>query len=319
MNKSSIFGFAIVSAVVYMGAFHSARNPSIFMDMHAVILVIGGTFAVAFVAYPYSSLIRTVDYLIWGLLFKKKEEALKLSQEIAELRNYFNRKIVYTAPEKSHPFFRESAHFLMNKNIDTDALENILRNRSDNVKKRYKEDAKILTSLGKYPPAFGLLGASTGMIEMMQNLGTGGSAGIGQAMAVALVATFWGIAMANFIILPLADSAAKSTDEDSTLRNLIIDGMLLIRQNVTDDHFQAYLRGYLTLAERTELKIFSTQNVYTLRPAKQEKAETPEPVTTPPTVASDTFVPESKQVDTKNAAGLDFKNTRVVTGRSKNK
>lgn len=261
MNKSSIFGFLIVGVVLYASVFQTTKNPQIFFHTGSLILVLGGTLAVAFIAFPFASLAKTVDYLLWGFLFKKKREYLKVSQDIAGARSAFQNGQNFTASDDSHPFLKESIILLLNGNIADDGFEEVLRQRSEYFKKKYKDDAKVLVSLAKYPPAFGLLGAAVGMIEMMNALSTGAQINIGQTMMLAFASTFWGIAISHFVILPLADSASKSVDDDHMLRSLIIDGMVLIRQSVSDDHFQAYMRGYLSLNDRSEFKIYSRKSV----------------------------------------------------------
>ena len=261
MNKSSIFGFLIVGVVLYASVFQTTKNPQIFFHTGSLILVLGGTLAVAFIAFPFASLAKTVDYVLWGFLFKKKREYLKVSQDIAGARSAFQNGQNFTASDDSHPFLKESIILLLNGNITDEGFEEVLRQRSEYFKKKYKDDAKVLVSLSKYPPALGLLGAAVGMIEMMNTLSSGAQANIGQTMMLAFASTFWGIALSNFVILPIADSASKSVDDDHMLRSLIIDGMVLIRQSVSDDHFQAYMRGYLSLSDRSEFKIYSRKSV----------------------------------------------------------
>ena len=91
------------------------------------------------------------------------------------------------------------------------------------------------------------------MIKMMMNLGTGGAASIGAAMAIALTATFWGIAMANFIFLPLADYAFKLADEDLYLRSIIIDGVFQIKTGVPFPVIVETLCGKLPISERFQV------------------------------------------------------------------
>lgn len=261
MNKSSIFGFLIVGVVLYASVFQTTKNPQIFFHAGSLILVLGGTLAVAFIAFPFASLAKTVDYLLWGFLFKKKREYLKVSQDIAGARSAFQNGQNFSSSDDSHPFLKESIVLLFNGNIADDGFEQVLRQRSEYFKKKYKDDAKVLVSLAKYPPAFGLLGAAVGMIEMMNALSTGAAINIGQTMMLAFASTFWGIAISHFVVLPLADAASKSVDDDHMLRSLIIDGMVLIRQNVSDDHFQAYMRGYLSLNDRSEFKIYSRKSI----------------------------------------------------------
>src|SRR5690606_24892973 len=117
----------------------------------------------------------------------------------------------------THRFAREAFNLSKQEYLSEAQLKSLLLKRNEYFKLQYKDDARVLTALGKFPPAFGLLGATTGMIVMMTNLGTDQSK-IGSAMAVALVATFWGIAVANLVILPMADYAFKNAEEDQRVR-----------------------------------------------------------------------------------------------------
>ena len=301
-----------------MGAFTYVKTPDVFFDSQIIVFVLGSTLAAALVAYPFSSLSRSIDYLLWGMLFKKKKQYLKVSQEIAAARNSFAAEQIYAASDTAHPFFREAALFLMNRNIDDVALQEILRNRSDYFKKRYEEDASVLKSLAKYPISFGFLSAITSILAVfpgIQNRTVEILPAVLHGAGGALIGLFWGMALANFLILPVADSAAKSADEDSMLRNLIIDGIVLIRSRATDDHFQAYLRGYLSLADRSEFKIFaSAATPFTKVPVMKKVV----PVTEESQVKSQTqaLPPATTEVEaTANPSNLtqfNFKDTKTL-------
>lgn len=264
------------------GVVNYVKTPEIFFDVHGLFFIVGATLAAGLVAYPYSSLARTFDYLLWGLILKKNKDYLKVSQEIAASRNAFFNSQNYMASEDAHPFFKESAMFLMNRNIDDSALKDVLRNRSDYFKKRYEEDAGVLKAMAKYPVSFGYISAVVSLLAVVPQMQSHPAEVISilfHGAALALSSIFWGLAIANFLILPVADSALKAADEDSMLRSLIIDGMVLIRTRATDDHFQAYLRGYLSLADRSEFKIFSKAIPFSVVPIqkKVEAVGTPEP------------------------------------------
>ena len=261
MNKSSLFGLGIVGAVLYVAVFQHTKTPQMFFHTNSLILVLGGTLAVAFIAFPFASLSKAVDYVLWGFLFRKKREYLRVSQDIAGARNAFQNGQNFNTSDDSHPFLKETVVLLLNDNISNEGFEQVLRQRSEYFKKKYKDDAKVLISLAKYPPAFGLLGAAIGMIELMNSMQTATNVNIGSSMMLAFVSTFWGIAVSHFVFLPLADSASKAVDDDHMLRSLIIDGMVLIREQVNDEHFQAYMRGYLSLSDRSEFKIHSRKSI----------------------------------------------------------
>jgi chemotaxis protein MotA len=113
----------------------------------------------------------------------------------------------------------------------------------------------MFKALGKYPPAFGLLGAVLGIIAMMQGLGSADAIKkVGPALAVALVATLYGIAVANFILLPLGENLHKANKFDFVLRQMIIDGLRLIRQKKHPLVVEENLKSYLLPGERAALK-----------------------------------------------------------------
>ncbi|MBY0452955.1 MAG: hypothetical protein K2P92_07960, partial [Bdellovibrionaceae bacterium] len=248
---------AIIGVCFYLGAFQNSHQVQIFFDQRAFIFVVLGTLAASFLAYPYAVLSKTVDYILWGLLFRKKKQYLKVSQEIATARSSFLMNRSYVTMKESHPFLRECVTFLLNKNIKNEALDKVLHNRLEQFKQKYHEDYHVLKSIAKYPVAFGFVSALCGLVEMMQ---TGQNSW--SYWASALVSIFWGVSFSYFVIWPLADSAYKAAHDDFTLRSLIVDGMMLIRERATDDHFQAYLRGYLSLNDRSEFKVDTSPNVY---------------------------------------------------------
>lgn len=224
-----------------------------FLDAHALLLVIGGTLAVSLIAFPLRQLVNLGDFLFLGVLLKKR---LELSDVVNELRAvagaYRNKNMpAIQAMAFKHAFINEGVSLLLDPDLGRDEIESVMLNRRDRFKWRYQQDAKTLNAIAKYPPAFGLLGASTGMIAMMTNLGgPGGTAAIGEAMAIALVATFWGIALANFVFLPLADHAQRIFQRDQHLRSVITEGILMIKEGVPENVLFENLRSMLDFEDR---------------------------------------------------------------------
>jgi len=70
-------------------------------------------------------------------------------------------------------------------------LKEVLNRRSQYFKSNYLNDAKMLSTMGKFPSALGMLGSTVGLVDMMSGLSKLGQAGIGESMALALVTTFW--------------------------------------------------------------------------------------------------------------------------------
>lgn len=258
--RSSWAGFLIAGAVVWAGAIAPSAKKDIFLDSHALLLVLGGTFAATLIAFPFKRIIDLFDFLFFGVLLKRGRDTSAIAQKIVQLSmaqqinkgwlvNYWPEN----DPEISHPFLREALYILKSGRLDTDEFSSVLESRSHYFLQKYTADAKMLNALAKFPPAFGLLGASTGMIAMMMNLGVGGAEKIGPAMAIALVATFWGIGLANLIILPLADHALRTAEEDNATRKMIAEGLTLIKEERSMDYLAEKISSFLPLGERNEL------------------------------------------------------------------
>lgn len=255
MNFSLLSGIGCALVMLWLGVFRSLNNPSFYFDSHAMIIVFGGTVAAALIAFPFSQLMGLSDtFMTW--LTRSKVPDYAIVEEMYDLAvKHEKYKDLTSSLEFNHSFINESLVFLDSSVFDLYRTQEILTKRILSFRKKAQNDGKILSVISKFPPAFGLLGASTGMISMMINLTDGGTKIIGNAMAIALVATFWGIALANLIFLPLSDLAQKIAQEDSHTRQIIMEGILLIKQNEHPEVIVETLKSQLVPKDRLKVKI----------------------------------------------------------------
>ncbi len=250
MNISVVLGVLAAAVVVWFGAIKSVIDPMIFLDSHALILVLGGTSAAALIAFPIRKIFGLAKVLVTKVLLNKTvktkalvEEFVKASQVVRSNPNELaNRK----AP---HPFIEEGYQLIAEGVLSDKDLKEVLNQRSMFFKKDYSADAKIWLALSKFPPAFGLLGAVSGMIAMMASLESQKD-NIGSAMAVALVATFWGIGFANLVLLPLADFYQKLTADDYAMRCVVVEGLMMLKRRESPLVVVEKLNSHLPLHER---------------------------------------------------------------------
>jgi chemotaxis protein MotA len=261
MNVSLVFGIITAVLTLWFGVFKNTANPLFYLDTHALILVCGGTMAAALIAIPLSSLLELADTLLtW--LFRKKTPDHKIVEELYQAAMYYRKyKDLVSSLEFSHPFIREGFEFVKSDAFNEQQIQAILSKRIVAFKKKLQNDAKILLALSKFPPAFGLLGASTGMIAMMLSLNNGGTQKIGASMAIALVATFWGIGLANLVFLPLADFANKVAQDDSHTRLIIMEGLVLIKHQEEPLVMVEILKSHLSPAERAKIRILKKMSM----------------------------------------------------------
>lgn len=250
MNISVLIGMVIAGLVLYFGAIGGVSKPAIFLDSHAMILVIGGTAAAAFIAYPIKKILGLVQIFISRVVLNRHVKHSDLVKEFVAAAPVAKVNPSALADRKTpHPFVSEGYGLISEGVLSESELKEVLTQRSLFFKRDYGGDAKIWLALAKFPPAFGLMGATSGMIAMMASLEENQD-NIGSAMAVALVATFWGIAVANLILLPLSDYFQKLVTDDQTMRQLVIEGLMMIKRRESSLVITEKLNSYLTLKER---------------------------------------------------------------------
>lgn len=253
MNFSAFVGI-LLAATVFFGSILTASGGSkTFLDLHAFLIVGGGTFAASMISFSGIRMWELLMVFLKKVVGKNGTEGDTIGQIVDLARGYreddgYLKKML---PSLHHPFLREAIDLMVNGGLSAEELDEILTKRVRMVFHLYEEDAENFKALSKFPPAFGLLGAVFGIISLMQNLG-GQDAfqKVGPSMAVALVATLYGIAIANFIFLPLGENIARLGKKEHVVRNMICDGVRNIRAKKHPIMVEESCMSYLLPRER---------------------------------------------------------------------
>ncbi len=255
MNLSSIIGFLLAGIVVWECVIAESPNPAMLLDPKAFFLVAGGSIAAGLVIYPISSLVSLIKVLIFGVILKKTPNRANLVKQLVSAASLHPQEhnILPLCPS-GHPLMTEGFKLISENRLTVTELTDVLERRSQHFKQSYMADAKMLATLAKFPSAFGMLGSTVGLIDMMTQLGSeNGQAGIGNSMAMALVATFWGLVFTYMILMPLSDYAARLAIEDSLIRQMIVEGLILIKQGKEPQIILDKLNGFLSISNRITL------------------------------------------------------------------
>ncbi len=108
---------------------------------------------------------------------------------------------------------------------------------------RDQDAVRFYESMGGYAPTIGIIGAVMGLIHVMRNLADPEQ--LGPGIAVAFVATIYGVALANLFLLPIANKLKMCISERSQYRELMIEGVIAIADGENPRAIQMKLTGYL--------------------------------------------------------------------------
>ncbi len=144
--------------------------------------------------------------------------------------------------EIEDPDFKRSVAYVMD-GFDTASLEDLL---ASDAEARFEEEeaaAKVWEGAGGYAPTVGILGAVLGLIHVMKSLDEPSK--IGGGIAVAFVATVYGVAAANLVFLPWATKLKRRASQRATRRSMIQIGVLGIQEGVNPAFLEEKLEVFL--------------------------------------------------------------------------
>ncbi len=257
MNFSTAFGFIGAAVVFLHSTLTSTDNRAIFLNEHGIVIVMGGTLAAAAICFPLGKIFKLSMLAIKKMLFNYRPNYPETIKYIIGLGDKARTDLNFLKKEAetiTTPFLKE-AIMLVNDGMTEDQLRDILEQRIETHSKRYQIETNIFKTMSKFPPAFGLLGTTLGMIALLQKLGGADAAKqIGPAMSIGLVATLYGISLTNFIFIPIAENLAEANREDQTLRKIILEGVIMLKNKVHPIMIEEKLNSYLLPQERVSLR-----------------------------------------------------------------
>ena len=136
--------------------------------------------------------------------------------------------------------------------ISIEQLRELLEQRYHTQSERYMGEADVFNIISKFPPAFGLMGTTLGLIAVLQNLdGSDGHSMIGPAMSIALLTTLYGVALSNMVLIPFAENITQKTLEDDIKRRIAIEGAILVGQRLPTIFVREKLNSFVLPGERS--------------------------------------------------------------------
>jgi len=250
MNISSIIGLSAASVLLYFSITTSMENYSVLLNHHGIMIVFGGTLAAGSICFKLNEIISLLKIFFLRFIGFRKPRYGQLVETLVEYnRRLFKGEIAQILgeiPKIKDPFLREAMELVLSSNMAEGTLRKVLETRYETTAEHYYREAEYFKTLGRFPPAFGLVGTTLSMIALLQTLGSADAQkGIGPSMAIGLVATFYGVVTANLILIPIGESLKANTKEELLARRIIIEGVLIMKRGSGTTVIKEMLNSYL--------------------------------------------------------------------------
>jgi chemotaxis protein MotA len=239
-------GAAVLATLILMGG-----EIRMFVDAHAAIVIFGGAFAATLIRFPLATIFHGLPVGARYAFSLRRITQRELVDQIAGFAEIARKQgpIGLEKVETGDPFLAKGIRFLAD-GYDADFIRDNLERDRDNFITLLDEGQKIYRAIGDCAPAFGMIGTLIGMVQMFANMTDPSK--LGPYMAVALLATFYGAAVANLFCLPIADKLQLKLHDEDINRTLIIDGILMIRDSKSPTLVREMLLAYLPERHRHE-------------------------------------------------------------------
>lgn len=242
------FGLILVAILIAPGSSLAA-----FIDVPSVLVVCGGALAACMIAFPMKSILsmpnsvkvvflnKAVDYA--GLITQivslaetaRRDGLLALENRINEIDNPFIVTGIQMAVDGTRP----------------DAIEDIMRTEMDAVATRHRDAKGVSDQMGRFAPAYGMIGTLLGLIIMLGNMSDPSS--IGSGMAVALLTTLYGAVVSNVMFLPFSEKMAFLNKQEMLGMEIVIRGIMAIQSGENPRVIEQKLRTFLPPSVRAKM------------------------------------------------------------------
>ncbi|WP_447603169.1 flagellar motor protein [Nitrospira sp. Nam80] len=252
MDIATILGVVIAIGSILGGQALEGGHAGSIMQLTAFIIVIGGTFGAVCVQNPLPVVIRALGAVSLALTSPRHDTKAMIAS-ILDLANVSRKQGLLALESKlkdiPDPFFRKGIQLIVD-GTDPKVVHEILEIEVEHHEEEGVVAAKVWEAAGGYAPTVGILGAVMGLIHVMENLADPSK--LGGGIAVAFVATVYGVGAANLFFLPLANKIKLKLKEEAGSRNMLIMGLVGLAHGENPRLLQEKLESFLPPNERTK-------------------------------------------------------------------
>lgn len=246
MDRLTILGFIVAVAGILIGQVLEGSSISILFQGTAFLIVFGGTVGALMVQSSPKVFMTAVAMGRWVITPPPLNTALLVSQ-ITDWSLVARRDGVLALEnriaEVDDPFLKKGLQMLVD-GANADKLREVLEVDIHTFEQLRWQSARVWEAAGGYSPTIGIIGAVLGLMHVMQNLAEPSKLGAG--IAVAFVATIYGVAFANLLFLPVANKLKSIIMHQTDRHEMIIDGLAAIANSENPRFVQFKLQGYLS-------------------------------------------------------------------------
>ena len=253
MDFASIIGLLVAFAMMIMGIVtgeDGIAGMRFFFDFKSILITFGGAIFSTMASYSMKDFLAGVKSFL--LIFKVPVLDIPgMISKIIELSNVARKEGLLALEEVASELdddFLKKGILLIVDGTDPELVRAIMETELISTETRHKTKISFWQDLGSMGPAWGMIGTLIGLILMLQNMSD--PSAIGPAMSVALITTFYGSVLANWICAPTANKLKANSNMEIMMKEIMIEGLLSIQAGENPRVIEEKLKSFLSPVDR---------------------------------------------------------------------
>lgn len=252
MDAATLLGLFLGIGGIFFGNLLEGGHMASLVQGTAAIIVFGGTFGATIMSHGLADVRLAIQLFLTALKEPGDQRMKKIAQELVSASQSARKESVLSLERKindfSSPYMRNIFRYMID-GIEPDTLRKIFEPEMRISESRLMQGAKVWSDAGGFAPTIGILGAVLGLIHVMANLSD--TSALGQGIAVAFVATIYGVGSANLIFIPIANRIRKQIRAETEIKEMILEGAIGIASGLNPYIVEEKMRLY---SERVSAK-----------------------------------------------------------------
>lgn len=245
MDKSTFAGILLAAGGILAGLLIEGGNVGQITQPTAAMIVFGGTIGAVMIQFPLAVVIGAFRELA-NVFMEQQQNAQGLIQELVRYANKARKEGIVSLDadlkDVNEPFLKKSLMLAVD-GTEPAELRNMMELELDNKAEHTEKIPQVFEAAGGYAPTVGIIGAVLGLIQVMQHLDK--IEEVGRGIAVAFVATIYGVAAANLFFLPAAGKLKGRLRNQQVLREMTLEGVVSILEGMNPRMLETKLYGFL--------------------------------------------------------------------------
>lgn len=245
MDKSSFGGVLLATVGILGGLMLEGGSVAQIIQPTAALIVFGGTIGAVMLQFPLAVVMESFGRLA-HVFFERGKNPHEVIQQIVEFANKARKEGIVALDSQldsiEEPFLKKSLMLAVD-GTEPQELRKMMELELDNQAERQEKIPQVFESAGGFAPTIGIIGAVLGLIQVMQHLDDIEEVGTG--IAVAFVATIYGVGASNLFFLPAAGKLKIRIREEQVVREIMLEGVVSILEGMNPRMLETKLLGFL--------------------------------------------------------------------------